>query len=81
MFMIFGYANGTDSIIDINELLSMQSNELNFNFFNYLYKNYTIENNIFGYLPVKAIKFISIPNEINIFISHETQSKIPLESD
>ena len=66
IFMIFGYTKGTDSIIDISKLFYEEKEESNI--FEFLYKNFTLENNIFGYSPLKAIKFSFIPDEIKIFI-------------
>ena len=67
MFMVFGYANGTDTIIDISKFLFKDNNRLENNFFTFLYKNFTIENNIFGYRPFNLIKLVSVPKEITIY--------------
>ena len=66
MFMIFGYANGTDSTIDISKYFYNGNSDYNNKFFWFLLKNLTIENNIFGYFPIKAIKLTFIPKEIEI---------------
>ena len=68
MFMIFGYANGTDSIIDTSELFYNKDSNTNIKLFWYLYKNLSIENNIFGYIPKKEIKLTFIPEEIELKI-------------
>ena len=71
MFIIFGYPNGTDSTINISDFLfdgdenDIQLDNIN-NFYDFLFKNYTIENNIFEYEPVYEIKLVSIPEEIII---------------
>ena len=67
MFMIFGYANGTDSIIDTSELFYNENPQAtNIKLFWYLYNNLRIENNIFGYVPKKEIKLTFIPEEIKL---------------
>ena len=72
LFMIFGYPNGTDSIVDISYFLSDNDNyRSDFNFFNFLFENFTIENNFFGYIPVNNIKLVSIPKEILILQSEQ----------
>ena len=84
MFMIFGYANGTDSTIDISYFLNNigdnQNNQNNNIFFEFLYKNLTIENNIFGYIPEEIIKLISIPVEI-LIVKRGQNEFIPLENN
>ena len=72
LLMIFGYANGTDSIIDISIFLEKNKNYTQENFYEFLYKNYTIENNIFEYESETQIKLVFIPKEIFI---HENNSK------
>jgi hypothetical protein len=69
IFMIFGYANGTDNTIDISPYL-MDTGEYNNvnNLVTALLKNMTIDNNIFGYIPINKIILVSYPEEI-IFIS------------
>ena len=63
--MIFGYANGTDDIADISRFFNDTSNyQKEKTFFDYLYENLTIENNIFGYEALNSIKIVSIPEEI-----------------
>ena len=66
MLLILGYVNGTDSTIDISYWLNdMENNrDNNISFFEYLYQNFTIENNIFGYVPENLIKLTFIPKEI-----------------
>ena len=76
IFLMFGYPNGTDTEIDIY-LFLMDSDDYNQdnNLYNYLMKNMTIENNIFGYEKVQQIKLISIPDEL-IFLNGEDNSRI-----
>ena len=69
IFMIFGYPNGTDNIIDdISPFLyfegepSIEGESL----YDYLVGNYHIENNIFEYQRVDRIRLTSIPNELKI---------------
>ena len=63
--MIFGYPNGTDSIIDISDYLYFGEN-----LYNDLYGNFTIENNIFDFEPSNIIKIVSIPYELIIKINN-----------
>ena len=70
MFMIFGYASGTDTIIDISKFFYNENTNSNNEFFLFLLKNLTIENNIFGYYPMKAIYLTYIPNEIKLSIHY-----------
>ena len=67
LLMIFGYANGTDSIIDISMYLENNENYTQVNFYEFLYNNYTIENNIFEYETETQIKLVFIPKEILIY--------------
>ena len=66
IFMIFGYTTGTDSTIDISKLFYEETEKSNINIFKFLYKDFKLENNIFGYSPLKAIKFTYIPKEIKM---------------
>ena len=66
--MIFGYTTGTDSTIDISKLFYEETEKSNINIFEFLYKDFKLENNIFGYSPLEAIKFTYIPEEIKMFI-------------
>ena len=71
--MIFGYANGTDSTIDISPYF-MEDNENNTNnIVTDLIKNISIDNNIFGYMPLKKIKLVTIPEQIKFY---DNSSKI-----
>ena len=70
LFMVFGYPNGTDSIVNISYYLNDSENYIpENNFFEFLFSKMKIENNIFYYLPINSIKLISIPKEIIILES------------
>ena len=66
--IIFGYANGTDTVINISPYLE---NSLNFNaelnLITEIFNNLTIDNNIFDYETTNTIKIISIPEEIKFY--------------
>ena len=65
ILMIFGYANYTDSIIDISEYFMDDEMNNSNNLVDKLLANITIENNIFNYyIDTNEIKLISIPEEI-----------------
>ena len=67
MFMIFGYPNGTDSIIDISQFLHLDEESIGeITFYDFLKENLTIENNIFDYESADIIKLVSIPDELII---------------
>ena len=77
IFLLFGYANGTDSEIDMSPYFIDSDNfSKDKNLVKDLIKNLlTIDNNIFGYEPVEQIKLISIPEEI-IFLNGDDDSQI-----
>ena len=63
--MIFGFANGTDSVIDIAPYLSDSPNyNPNLHLIKELYSKVSIDNNIFGYVKVDQIKIVSTPEQI-----------------
>ena len=65
--MIFGYPNGTDSIIDISPFLYFEeTSKEGESLYDYLAGNYYIQNNIFRYQIVDRIRLISIPDELKI---------------
>ena len=68
IMMIFGFANGTDSIIDISPYL-MDTGYYNSenNLYNYLMSTMTIDNNIFNYEKVEKIRLISICDELLLY--------------
>ena len=74
LFMIFGYSNGTDSIIDISQYFYKEDESQMKDLFNLLYENFTLENNIFGYYPSGLIKLVSVPKEIEI-IAYDFEEK------
>ena len=79
LFMILSYANGTDSTTDVSYFLKDNENYQNDkSFFDFLYQNLTIENNIFGYIAENVIKLNSIPNEIIIMDENDL---LPLENN
>ena len=63
--LFFGYANGTDSTIDISPYL-MDTGYYNpeNNLYNLLIKNCSIDNNIFGYEFVPKINLVYYPKEL-----------------
>ena len=65
IFLMFGYANGTDSEINIFPYL-MDTNyyDESKNIINDLLETMKIENNIFGYEKVEQIKLTTIPEEL-----------------
>ena len=68
IFLIVGYANGTDFEINIYPYLTDSDNYDNSNnLYTYLMGTMKIDNNIFGYEKVEQIKLISIPDEIKFF--------------
>ena len=68
LLMIFGYANGTDSEINISPYLSdSDSYNINLNLVGTILENLTIDNNIFNYEIINKIKLITIPDNINIY--------------
>ena len=86
MLMIFGYPNGTDSTIDISDFLF--NDEENYGllenenkFYEFLSKNYTIENNYIDYKSVNKIKLVSIPNEIIILEINEDENNENLQTE
>ena len=65
IFMIFGYVNGTDELIDISEYFMDNNINNENNLIINLTQNIEIENNIFGYEVLSnQIKLVSIPNEL-----------------
>ena len=74
LFMIFGYANGKDSFIDISYYLSDNENyNSEQNIFSLLNENIRIDNNIFGYKLNNVIKLVSIPQEIIIYQQNDNE--------
>ena len=77
IFMMFGYANGTDISIDISEYF-MDDNPTNENnIITKLTENIIIDNNIFGYeLDTNNVKISLIPEEILFYNSNNVNIKI-----
>ena len=60
--IIFGYANGTDSTLNLSLYLKDHHNyDPNSNLINELFQSLTIDNNLFGYKETNQVKIISIP--------------------
>ena len=73
IFMILGFANGTDNIIDISSFLMDNNENLENNLIIELTKNITIDNNIFGYEITEKINLVSILEQI-IFYNKENKN-------
>ena len=80
IFMLFGYANGTDSFIDTPEYFMEDYINSSKNTASKLFENIIIENNIFGYELINdKIILSSIPNEILFY--NKTNENIKLENE
>ena len=79
VFLIFGYANGTDFEIDIYPYLSDTADFTGTkNLYEDLIAEAKIDNNIFGYEMAEKIKLISIPEELLFF---DDSSETPLSDN
>ena len=82
MFMIFGYPNGTDIIIDDISFLFYSDYfdeglpEEGFPFYDILLDDFFIENNIFDYIPADIIKLVSIPDELILYEINQDEDSI-----
>ena len=77
LFLMFGYVNGTDKIIDIRKYINYNISNNN-NLILDLTENATIDNNIFGYEIIKdKIKLLYLPESIKFFNNDTNQ---PIES-
>ena len=77
LFLMFGYVNGTDKIIDIRKYINYNISNNN-NLILDLTENVTIDNNIFGYEIIKdKIKLLYLPESIKFFNNNTNQ---PIES-
>ena len=66
--VIFGYANGTDSIINISPYLKDSYDySSSLNIITELYSKISIDNNVFGYVQIEKIKIVSIPEGIKFY--------------
>ena len=80
MLIIFGYTEGIDKELDNDKINSIIFGEQYFNLFDIFPENFEIENNIFGYNSLRAIRFISIPEALSITIKNlKTQRTYPLK--
>ena len=79
---MFGYSNGTDSIIDISYYLNDNENYgiNDKKFIDILYENFNIENNIFNYVSANKIKIVFIPQEI-VMLNQQTGELINIDSE
>ena len=78
--IIFGYANGTDSIIDISPyLIDSQNYDEDLNLIKEIHANITIDNNIFGYIKEDKIKIVSIPEQLKFSIGKD-ENKVEIEN-
>ena len=79
ILIIFGYTEGIDKELDNDKINSIIFGEQYFNLFDIFPENFEIENNIFGYNSLRAIRFISIPEALSITIKNlKTQRTYPL---
>ena len=80
LFLIYGYVNGTDNIIeDISNFIFKENSDNLLNIVEILTQNILIENNIFGYEPIiDKIKLTSIPEEILFY--NKTNINIPISN-
>ena len=77
LLMIFGYANGTDSEIDISPYLSdSDSYDINYNIINKLKEYLTIDNNIFQYEFINKIKLINIPEQLKFYNGNDPEREL-----
>ena len=82
LLIMFGYSNGTDSIIDISYYLNDNENYgiNDKEFIDILYENFNIENNIFNYVSANKIKVVFIPQEIEM-LNERTGELINIDSE
>ena len=68
IIMIFGFANGTDIILDIYPyLMDINTYDESYNLYNYLNETIKIDNNIFGYEYKGEIILVSICDELLLY--------------
>ena len=62
LFMMFGYENGIDKLVNISLYLNNDNNnQLNIDLYELFNKSLNIENNLFQYTLEKTIKIVTIP--------------------
>ena len=76
--LFFSYINGSDYNINISEYFSNQDENNNDDMFLNFPKKSKIDNNIFGYQIEQKIKIISIPDEINLYLIINDNTKTPI---
>ncbi len=83
IMMIFGFANGTDSEIDISPyLMDTGHYEDSYNLYDYLFAKMRVDNNIFGYEKIQKIKLVSICDELLLYKGrNENRESSPLSSN
>ena len=75
IFMIFGYINSTNYILDISEFFLYNNTNSEANIINKFLENVVIDNNIFGYEVLEKIKLVNIPESI-IFYNKNNTTKL-----
>ena len=69
ILIIFGYANGKDSYIDISPYLSDSNNtDTSKILFDYFLDSIVINNNLFAYDKVSKVKLVKIPPELELYV-------------
>jgi len=75
--IFFGYANGTDSTIDISPYIAdIDGYDSKNDLVKFLLYNASIDNNIFSYILIRKIKLISVPKEIIIYNKNDLTKAI-----
>ena len=78
IMMLFGFANGTDHIIDISPyLMDTGSYDSSNNLYEYLMTTMRIDNNIFGYERIEGIRLISICDELKLYKDNQASNTLP----
>jgi len=80
IFMMLGYANGTDATINITEFFMDDYINSDKNIVIELTKDIEIENNIFGYVLKEQLKLVSIPEEL-LFYNKINNNEILLNNN
>ena len=75
--IFFGYANGTDFIMNISSYLAdIDGYDYNKDIVKYLLEFASVDNNIFSYSLIRKIKLVSIPKEIIIYNKNDHSQAI-----